>query len=198
MFAFALAVFLLIVTPGPGVLSAAGIGAAYGRGSGLKYVAGLCLGNFTVGLAVVTGLAAILYSVSLVRTVLAVASTLYLLCLAFRIATAGAKIAFIEAKSEPGYLDGFILQFINPKCYAVNTFLFTGFAFLPTNLVAETAIKFLIFNAIWIPLHLIWLWAGISLHRLDLAPSTQSKINIGMALAMLAVVALALLSLFQT
>ena len=30
MLTFALAVFLLIITPGPGVLSLAGVGAAYG------------------------------------------------------------------------------------------------------------------------------------------------------------------------
>ncbi|MFT5364837.1 MAG: hypothetical protein ACI9VX_002475, partial [Dinoroseobacter sp.] len=60
--------------------------------------------------------------------------------------------------------------------------------------VAELVLKFLIMNAIWIPLHLGWLWAGVSLHRLDLAPSTQRAVNIGMALAMLAVVALALLA----
>jgi len=195
LLAFALAVFLLIITPGPGVLSTAGIGAAYGRGPGLSYVSGLCVGNFAVGLAVVTGLAAIIFSVPIVRNVLLVLSTIYLLYLAFKIATAGAKIAFIEAKSKPGFMDGFILQFINPKCYAVNTTLFTGFAFMADNLVMETTLKFMIYNAIWIPLHLVWLWAGISLHRLDLAPSTQSRINLAMAAAMVAVVALAIWSL---
>ena len=195
MLAFALAVFLLIITPGPGVLSTAGIGAAYGRGPGLRYVSGLCVGNFAVGLAVVTGLAAIIFSVPIVRNVLLVLSTFYLLYLAFKIATAGAKIAFIEAKSKPGFMDGFILQFINPKCYAVNTTLFTGFAFMANNLVMETTLKFMIYNAIWVPLHLVWLWAGISLHRLDLSPSTQSRINIAMAAAMVGVVSLAIWSL---
>ncbi len=195
MLAFALAVFLLIITPGPGVLSTAGVGAAFGRGPGLSYVSGLCVGNSAVGLAVVTGLAAIIFSVPLVRTVLLIISAFYLLYLAFKIATAGAKIAFIEAKRRPGFIDGFVLQFINPKCYAVNTALFSGFAFLPEALVTETVIKFLILNAIWIPIHLAWLLAGISLHRLELAPKTQSTINVFMALAMAGVVILALLSL---
>ena len=35
MLTFAAAVFLLIVTPGPGVLSTAGVGAAYGFRAGL-------------------------------------------------------------------------------------------------------------------------------------------------------------------
>ena len=51
MISFGLAVFLLIITPGPGVLSTAGVGAAFGWHRGLFYIAGLCLGtlkNFLV------------------------------------------------------------------------------------------------------------------------------------------------------
>ena len=52
-------------------------------------------------------------------------------------------------------------------------------------------IKFAIMNAIWIPIHFLWLAAGVTLHRLDLPQRTQFIINILMALSMLAVVALA-------
>ena len=45
MIEFALAVFFLLITPGPGVLSTAGIGAAYGYRAGLAYVGGLMLGG---------------------------------------------------------------------------------------------------------------------------------------------------------
>ena len=74
MFAFSLAVFLLIITPGPGVLSTAGVGAAYGWRPGLFYVAGLCAGTNLVSLAVSSGLAAIILAHPLVRTILLFAS----------------------------------------------------------------------------------------------------------------------------
>jgi threonine/homoserine/homoserine lactone efflux protein len=45
MLTFAITVFLLIVTPGPGVLSTAGFGAAYGYKKSLRYVFGLFLGT---------------------------------------------------------------------------------------------------------------------------------------------------------
>jgi threonine/homoserine/homoserine lactone efflux protein len=51
---FTLAVFLLIVTPGPGVLSTAGVGAAYGFRFGLRYVSGLFIGTNLVALAVIS------------------------------------------------------------------------------------------------------------------------------------------------
>ena len=38
MIAFVLAIFLLILTPGPGVLSLAGVGAAFGWRQGIKYL----------------------------------------------------------------------------------------------------------------------------------------------------------------
>lgn len=194
MITFALAVLFLIITPGPGVLTTAGFGAAYGFRPSLRYVLGLFLGTNLVMLAVMTGLAAVLLSVPWLRTVLMVASVCYLLYLAFRIAFAGAKIAFMEAKRPPGVIGGVMLQAINPKAYAVNTSLITGFGYAPDAFLYEMITKALIMNAIWIPIHLAWLWAGVSLHRLNLAPRTQRIINIFMALSMLGVVALALWS----
>lgn len=194
MLAFAAAVLFLIITPGPGVLSTAGVGAGFGYRPGLAYVFGLFIGTNLVALAVVTGLAAVLLADPRIRTVLLIASAAYLLYLAARIALAGSKIGFIHRAEPPGVGGGVLLQAINPKAYAVNTTLFTGFSFWPANFIGEIVVKFLIVNAIWIPIHLGWLWAGVTLHRLDLAPGIQRVINVGMALAMLAVVALASLA----
>ena len=40
-----------------------------------------------------------------------------------------------------------MLQLINPKAYAVNTMLFSSFAFYPDNFAIETGLKLLINNA---------------------------------------------------
>lgn len=191
MFTFAAAVFFLIITPGPGVLSTAGVGAAFGAQAGARYVGGLFIGTNLVCLAVVSGLTAVLLADARLRTVLFFASICYLAYLAARIAFAGSKIAFIERQSPPGITGGILLQAINPKAYAVNTALFTGFQFLPDHYALEIALKFLIVNAIWIPIHFTWLWAGITLRRMNLPHRTQRAINVGMALSMLIVVALA-------
>ncbi len=194
MLTFAAAVLFLIITPGPGVLSTAGVGSAFGFRAGLRYVAGLFIGTNLVGLAVITGVAAIVLSMPVVRTVLMFASVAYLLYLAAKIALAGSRIAFIESAIAPGLTAGLLLQTINPKAYAVNTTLYAGFPFAPENLIFETLVKVLIFNAIWIPIHLAWLWAGASLHRLNLSPAAQRRINYVMAASMLAVVTLALMA----
>jgi threonine/homoserine/homoserine lactone efflux protein len=195
MLAFCLAILLLLISPGPGVLSTAGVGAAFGFRAGLRYVVGLFLGTNLVAIAVVSGLATIVLANDWARNILLILSTLYLLYLAARIAFAGSKIAFIAADSKPGIRAGIFLQTINPKAYAVNATLFSGFAFMPESLLTETLLKFLIINLIWIPIHLLWLAAGNTAHQLNLRPRTQFLINCGMAVAMLSVVALALISL---
>ncbi len=194
MLTFAAAVFFLIVTPGPGVLSVAGVGSAYGFEKGTRYIAGLCIGTNLVALAVVTGMAAVLLANTHIRLVLLVASIGYLLYLAAKIAFAGTKIAFKEATKAPGVWGGVMLQIINPKAYAVNTAFFTGFAFWPDSLLNETLVKFAIVNAIWLPIHFGWLYAGVTLHRLNLPSHVQHRINIAMAVSMLLAVALAALA----
>ena len=194
MIAFALAVFLLIITPGPGVLSTAGVGAAFGWNRGLFYIAGLCLGTNLGGLAVISGLAAIILAEPLVRTLLLFASAAYLGYLALRIALAGTKVAFIRS-TEPGLLAGLTLALINPKAYAVNTTLFTSFPFYPNNFALETTVKLIILNVVWIPTHFIWLYAGVKLNTLSLSNRAQRLINLFMAGCLLTVVALSIWSL---
>lgn len=194
MLTFAAAVFFLIITPGPGVLSIAGVGSAFGAGPGTRYLSGLFVGNMLVALCVVSGLAAVILADPRIRVVLFALSVGYLLYLAARIAFAGARVAFIESARPPGIWGGIGLQMVNPKAYAVNTALFSGFGFWPGNLSAETIVKFVILAAIWIPIHFAWLYAGIRVRELNLPEGTHRKINMFMAGAMLAVVALAVLA----
>ena len=194
MIAYIAAVFFLIVTPGPGVLTTAGVGSAYGFRAGLAYMSGIVFGSLVVMTSVASGLAAIVFSIPVVRYILLFASLAYLLYLAFRIATSGARIAFIETDRPLGFLNGLTLSIINPKAYAVATTIFSGFAILPDSPFLEPAIKIAIMGSISVPIHFVWLYAGASLKRLGLSDRVMRLINIGMASAMLAVVALALYS----
>jgi len=196
MLTFALAVFLLIITPGPGVLSLAGVGAAFGWRQGIEYLAGLFIGTNVVCIAVISGLAAIVLADPVIRTILLAISAAYLAYLAFRVAFSGAKIALISML-KPGFMAGLTLQFINPKAYAVNTTLFSGFAFYPESLVVETGLKLLIANVIWLLLHGLWLYAGVKINRLELAAGTQRAINFGMATCLFAVVILSVWSMLR-
>jgi threonine/homoserine/homoserine lactone efflux protein len=194
MIAFALAVFLLLVTPGPGVLSLAGVGAAFGWRQGISYLSGLFIGNNLVCIAVISGLATVLLANPSIRMALMIISAAYLGYLAFRIAFSGAKIAFIQTP-KPGLGTGTTIQLINPKAYAVHITLFSGFAFYPNDFFIETAVKLLIANVIWILIHFFWLYLGVKINQLELPEKIQRNINVFMAICLLAVVGLSVWSI---
>lgn len=194
MLFFISAVFGLLITPGPGVLTVAGVGAGFGAKRGLLFMAGLFVGTNLVALCVASGLWAAISRVPYLTDILLGISLAFLAYLAFRIAFAGAEIAFNKATRVPGLVEGLFFQFINPKAYAVNTTLFAAMPLGFDDPLTEIATKFLIINLIWVPVHFGWLLLGITLKRLDLPPRTQRRINYLMAVSMLGAVALALLA----
>ena len=195
MLAFAISLFLLVVTPGPAVLSLAGIGSAFGYRAGIRYLGGLVIGYHFVILTVVSGLASIIIAAPWMRNLLLIVSTGYLGFLAFRIAYAGSQVALVTPKAKPGLIAGVGLQLVNPKAYAVNTALMSGFSFYTDSLVIEIAIKLLIINIIWIPLHLCWLYLGVRLNSFNLDEDTQKTINYAMASSLIIVLIISLSSL---
>ena len=67
MYSFALSVFLLTITPGPAVLTLAGVGSAFGWRTGLLFLSGLFVGVHLVCFAVISGLAALIMGDPTVR-----------------------------------------------------------------------------------------------------------------------------------
>jgi len=189
MLTFLGTIFFMLITPGPGVLTTAGVGAGFGWRAGLTFLIGLFLGTNLTALLVISGLTAIVLAEPLLRDILVWASIAYFFYLASKIALAGAKVGFMAADEAPGILNGIVLQFINPKAYVVNTLLFGGFHFMGGG-VDEILVKFLLINLIWVPVHLIWLYAGVQVRRLDLPANTQRAINIAMAVSLMVVVIL--------
>ncbi|MFQ3355424.1 MAG: threonine/homoserine/homoserine lactone efflux protein [Paracoccaceae bacterium] len=193
MLTFIFAFFLLIITPGPGVLSIAGVGSAFGFKYGIRYLIGLFLGTNLVALAVVSGVAALFFTSPFLRVTLLTISCSYLLYLAWNIAFSGSEVSFKKYSHKPGILSGIFLQIVNPKAYVVSATLFSGFPLVQNSYSLEIFLKLLITNLIWIPVHFLWLYIGVAMKRLNLSVKTQRGINYAMGLAMVGVV---LLSVF--
>ena len=194
MLTFVAAAILLIITPGPGVLSLAGVGSAFGFRAGLKYFIGLFVGNNLVGVFVISGVGALVLADPITRTVLLVLSSIYLIYLASTIALSGSNIGFKGYTHKPGVKSGVLLQIINPKAYVVNSTMYSGFLLFENAYFLEVIIKVLIVNTIWIPVHFLWLYIGVFIKRLDLSLSIQRTINYFMAIAMVLVVVLSVIA----
>ena len=182
--------FLMMVTPGPGVLSLAGVGAGFGWRVGIMYLIGLFLGTNGVALLVVLGFKQFLFEIDGVELTFLVLSLSYLSFLSWRIATSDNKTGFKETSKAPKLYEGIFLQFVNPKAYVVQGHLFVVLSLGISSYNTEILTKFLIVNSIWIPIHILWLWLGISLKKWSLASNKQVWVNRGMGLALFAVVIL--------
>ena len=190
MITYVIISFLMMVTPGPGVLSLAGVGAGFGWRVGIMYLIGLFLGTNGVALLVVLGFKQFLFNIDGVELTFLFLSLSYLSFLSWRIATSDNKTGFKQSFKSPKLYEGVFLQFVNPKAYVVQGHLFVvlSLGILPYNL--EIITKFIIVNSIWIPIHFFWLWLGISLKKWSLASNKQIWVNRGMGLALFAVVVL--------
>ena len=74
MTAYITTIIFLVITPGPGVLTTAGNGSTYGFQAGLAHMFGLIFGSLIAMLAVGSGLAAVVFSVTYIRDILLFAS----------------------------------------------------------------------------------------------------------------------------
>ena len=155
----------------------------------MLFLSVLFVGVHLVCFAVISGLAALIMADLVVRVVLLLASSAYPGYLAIKIALSRTKIGFSHMAAL-GIVTRVVLQLINPKAYAVNTMLFSSFAFYPENFAIETGLKLLINNALWIRVHFLWLYAGVKVNQLDLPAQTQKMINFVIAGCLLAVVGL--------
>ena len=169
----------------------AGVGSAFGFRAGIKYFIGLFVGNNLVGFFVISGLGALLIAEPNTRTIFIILSSSYLVYLAGSIAFSGSKIRFKAYAITPGIKSGILLQIINPKAYVVNSTMYSGFLLFENAYLFEVVIKVLIVNAIWLPVHALWLSLGVLIKRLDLSSDIQRLINYFMAVSMISVVVLA-------
>ena len=190
MVAYIIVSFLMMVTPGPGVLSLAGVGAGFGWRVGIMYLIGLFFGTNGVALLVVLGFKQFLFEIDGVELTFLFLSLSYLSFLSWRIATSDNKTGFKETSKAPKLYEGIFLQFVNPKAYVVQGHLFVVLSLGMTSYNLEILTKFLIVNSIWVPIHIFWLWLGISLKKWSLASKKQIWVNRGMGLALFAVVIL--------
>ena len=177
---------VIMGSPGPSTMSVTASGAAYGLRRSLNYAAGLIIGTAAVLLAVATGIFALLLSVPGLEPAFRYASALYMLYLAWKIATAPPLSGQAAMSLAPSLTAGFLLAVANPKAYVAIAAVFAGSILGPF-------VKTAILTAMIIVIHLCWLFAGASLSRLLRNPQSARAVNVGFALTLAGMTALSLL-----
>ena len=185
--AFVIAAFALTGSPGPATLGLAAAAAAFGIRRSLGLMAGIIAGVLVVFTLAAAGLTGLILAQPVLGPVVKVLAALYMVWLAWSIATAP-PLGQGDGARAPTLFGGIFLGVGNPKAYAAMASLASGFVLSPDR-ATDTAAKAVVLLVVMILVDLAWLLAGSALARAMRRPAWSRAINIVFALALLASVA---------
>lgn len=188
--------FAMFGSPGPAIVSVAATGAAFGFRAGLSYLAGIIFGTLVVAVIVLSGIAGLIFVFPAMQPVVTVLAVVYILYLAYRIATAPPIVVGQQARHAPRFINGLALALANPKAYAGIAAVFSGRILVPGNFVADVTAKVILLFVIILITDPIWLFVGASLARVFAEPRMSRLLNVGMAIALLVAVGLTVPGIF--
>lgn len=179
----ALAAFAFVssITPGPNNLMLMASGANYGYTRTIPHMLGVALGFTLMVTLVGIGLMQVFDRYPVTYDLLRVFSVLYLLYLAWRIATAVAPHAGEPARGRPfTFLQAAAFQWVNPKAWTMALTAISVYA--PSHSLYASVLVAGVFGAVNLPCINVWTVLGIQLRRLLNNPMRLRVFNIGMAL----------------
>lgn len=172
--------FVSSITPGPNNLMLMASGANFGFRRSIPHMLGISLGHAFMVALVGFGLAQIFDQFPVLELILKIASTLYLIYLAWKIATASAPEAGATVGQPFSFLQAAAFQWVNPKAwymaiYAVTNFTPEGQGLFPILIVAG------VFASTNQPSVAVWAAIGTQIKRLLTRPKTLRAFNWTMA-----------------
>ena len=176
--------FVASITPGPNNLMLMASGANFGFRRTVPHMLGVAGGFVVMVVLVGLGLAQIfqLYPVS--YTVLMVVSVLYLLFLAWKIATAAPPSEAEHVGKPFTFLQAALFQWVNPKAWAMA--LTAVSVYSPSQEFGAIVLVATIFGLINLPSVSTWTLLGQQLQRVLTNPLRLRLFNFAMALLLLA------------
>jgi len=183
---------LLLGSPGPAPLALAATGATYGTKQGLPFLLGILAGLVCVITGTITGLSALFSTFPDIKTICQILGALYITFIAIKIASAPFT-TLANTQAAPRFIDGFILNLINPKAYAAFLAIFSQFILPYPNTSISYLVTALTCLAVASVVDILWLAFGGLLKPTFARPSQARVIRIVFALLMLTTVGFTLL-----
>jgi len=179
--------FVSSITPGPNNLMLMASGTNFGFARTLPHLAGVVLGFGLMIVLMALGLHQVFEAVPLAYPTLKIISVLYLLYLAWKIATAAPPATDAKsALSKPlSFVQATLFQWVNPKAWAMGLAAIAGYT-LTRDPVWNVALLTLVFVLINLPCVSAWTLMGVSLRRLLENPRWLRVFNVTAALLLVA------------
>jgi threonine/homoserine/homoserine lactone efflux protein len=180
-------------SPGPSTLAVMASATAFGMRQSLGFVSGAIAGTAAVLSAVATGVVALLTSVPGLGSGLTVASSIYILYLAWRIAIAPPISKRANGALAPSFASGFLLAIANPKAWFAIAAVFTGATLVESSRELDALLKTAVLAGMIVFIHLAWLVAGSSLAGFLRDPLRARIANVLFGLVLAATIVLPLM-----
>lgn len=178
----------MILSPGPGNTVLAALGARFGVRGTFRFWMGFELGNFVWCLVYGFGLSELVKTSPAIYAVLKWGGTLYVLYLAwgfFRSASMPAKMD----QAPMGFADGFMLLSLNPKIHTMILVMYSQFLASDLPLFAQVVQIALVFVAVGLICHFVWIYGGQILFSRFQSPRAIRAQGIAFGLSMVVVAA---------
>lgn len=182
----------LMGSPGPATVGVAAVGSAYGVRRSLAYLLGIIVGTTLVLVAVATGITAALLAVPAIGSVLIAISAVYILWLAYHIATAPPLSEQSETSDAPSLAGATVLGVANPKAWVAIAAVFAN-ARLADTATIDAAAKVAVLSVMIVLIMTGWLIAGASLAPMLRDPRRARIVNAALAAALVGTTVLAVL-----
>jgi len=180
MTALALFSFVAAITPGPNNIMLASSGLNYGVQRTVPHMVGVVGGFMFMQILVGLGLGTVFEQWPALHGVLQVVCALYLLYLAWQIATA-APASEQSVGSQPfSFIKAAGFQWVNPKAWAATTSIVAVYV-PPVDFFLNLCIAAAICGITTAPAVLVWTWFGRSLRRWLQRPAAVRRFNVTMA-----------------
>lgn len=173
-----LALFALVssITPGPNNLMLMASGANFGYRKTLPHIMGVWLGFTLMIVLVGTGLVQVFDAYPVSYRVLKVVSVVYLLYLAWRIATAGPVAGSDEAAGKPfSFIQAALFQWVNPKAWSMGMTAISVYS--PSQSVQGVLMVAAVFCASNLPCISLWTVLGQQLQGVLTSPKRLRIFN---------------------
>lgn len=176
--------FVGSATPGPNNLMLMASGANFGLRRTVPHMLGVSLGHAGMVFLLGAGVGRIFVLWPDARLALKVLATLYMLWLAWKIATAAPPEGETTRGRPFTFLQAAAFQWINPKAWAIGLTAVTVYA--PDATLVSFGVVTLVFLAVNLPSVSCWAALGVQIRRLLTRPAHLRAFNIVMAALLVA------------
>ncbi len=182
--ALTLFAFVSSITPGPNNLMLMASGANFGFRRTIPHMLGVALGFVFMVILVGAGLVQVFDAVPISYSILKLASVLYLLYLAWKIANAGPAEASGNSGTPMTFLQAAAFQWVNPKAWAMALTAIS--AYTPNQTLWAIFLVATVFGAVNLPSVGSWTILGQQMARFLTNPRRLTRFNWLMAALLIA------------